>query len=720
MMGAVAISDGIDRFPSLPEELIKLIFEHACIAHPDPKEPSDSRTNTLDVKTTLRLMQVSRASHSLVVPVLYRSVTISRPSQLMALAATLLARPSLGLLVRNLWVGSLQSPSMSYLPCIISDVELAVAARSHIDQYVHEHGSSPSRKLHHMTAADLVYVEAGAEYAAMHVPPKRDRLVEPIGRTDAVADHSSSLDTASVHSAASTADADTLQDGYGVDRASLGYDAAGEWIGMDEWMLRCLELQRAIEFHWEWVGVTCSSNIHGETEEDRAAKETDPLDWADASNPIRALPSRIRQISADTMASSSTTEYLRSGASSIGFQHLRNFFHLRENGHSPQSAAKLLIGRYLQSVTANGLKAPEAADVCNLFLMADAREEDHFLHPALFARSGAIHLIVPAEPPEGLNAPPNAIPATTAAASYLHDLGHASSDDSSDDERRDGRSRSTNEEGRHRTTPSQPLDFVDLFGHIPHSTRTLYSGPRIDDGDDSVMFSQTLKQEDDGFAAMKAPRRLMARPRMTLGGLLANLRAVMSMCPRIKVLGLNGFLERAVCGTRECAGLTELRHLSLGPPPPFWSSALNLHQPTLSSLRTLHISGCMLFRSEAMALGGFTDALPRLREIDWTLWLGHALEHPINVVEALSYLTGREVPPAVGARTSRTNGVRRRKPLRKIRATLNGEDIAFWRRHAGPESLNDPRLVLRECTSRDTDVNLQAVRLWWEAKAGLI
>lgn len=128
----------------------------------------------------------------------------------------------------------------------------------------------------------------------------------------------------------------------------------------------------------------------------------------------------------------------------------------------------------------------------------------------------------------------------------------------------------------------------------------------------------------------------------------------------------------------------------------------------------------MLFRSEAMAVGGFTPALPRLREVDWTLWLGHVLEHPINVVEALGYLLGKVGPSAGTSQSRRLEHVQRSKPLRRIRATLNAKDVEYFKRHAGVELLEDPRLLLRQCTSNETDVNLRAVRRWWEAKAGLL
>lgn len=158
------------------------------------------------------------------------------------------------------------------------------------------------------------------------------------------------------------------------------------------------------------------------------------------------------------------------------------------------------------------------------------------------------------------------------------------------------------------------------------------------------------------------------------------------------------------------------RHLSLGPPPPYWSSALNLHQRSLASVRTLHISGCMLFKSEAMAIGGYTSALPNLREMNWTLWLSHAAEHPIDVIDTLRLMLGHG---SARSTSTSTEVVKRRRPLKKVAAMLNADDVAFWKQGSDEEIKMDNRLELRECNSKDHDINLLAVRDWWERKARL-
>lgn len=57
--------------------------------------------------------------------------------------------------------------------------------------------------------------------------------------------------------------------------------------------------------------------------------------------------------------------------------------------------------------------------------------------------------------------------------------------------------------------------------------------------------------------------------------------------------------------------------------------------PAFATLRTLHISGCMLFPSEAKAVGGLGGQLPSLRHFRWSLWQPHVEGHPVGVVETL-------------------------------------------------------------------------------------
>lgn len=130
----------------------------------------------------------------------------------------------------------------------------------------------------------------------------------------------------------------------------------------------------------------------------------------------------------------------------------------------------------------------------------------------------------------------------------------------------------------------------------------------------------------------------------------------------------------------------------------------------------------MLYRSEAMAIGGYTSALPNLREIDWTLWLGHVVEHPITVIDALSYMLGLGPANATSSSSSsQADAVKRKRPLREVRASLNAADVAFWEQNAKEEARRDTRLSLQVCTVKEEqDANIRAVRDWWERKAGIL
>ncbi|CDS82333.1 uncharacterized protein SPSC_03152 [Sporisorium scitamineum] len=191
---------------------------------------------------------------------------------------------------------------------------------------------------------------------------------------------------------------------------------------------------------------------------------------------------------------------------------------------------------------------------------------------------------------------------------------------------------------------------------------------------------------------------------MTLGSILQSLRTVMMLTPRLRDLALDGVLERSICGRRAMCNMGKLKSLSLGPPPPYWSSPLlfghpmkttrrerlSYHQrmhgpsspdfgpddarlqsvwpvpgvlvpsPAFSSLRTLHISGCMLFPSEAKAVGGLGGQLPNLRHFRWSLWQPHVEGHPAGVVDTLCYILDIPTPEeevAAAAATARATAI---------------------------------------------------------------
>ena len=541
---------------------MKLILECAC-------EPSDATLNSaapVDISTTLSLLLVSRATYNLLIPRLYRSITITRPSQLLSFTFTLLSRPSLGIFMRNLWVGTLDVPQ-HILPAVTSSTEYAMAAKSHLyraEMKQDERGGQLERNLvRHKECSDIVYLENGAEYAAMHVQSMPTQLTQPrqppsFRENDH--DYSATFEAVASASLASFG-------GFGVDRESAGYDAAGDWIGMDEWMLRCIELQNMIEFHWEWVAATCPKEP--ETSATEGATTEDPMDWADvpqAPTPLPSLTLRGRELSSETTATSSTAEYLNSASSTLGFRHLSRFSVLRLSGHSPRSAAKIVLDcHFRQSGTTSPRPLPDTLD-----LLHDSWETDHFSHPALFARSGAIDLILGSEPPEGDNAPPDAIPASSAVFSSFGGSFHSSDEDTDSEGEEDvraggvqaGNGQRITMEGRQRARERNALDFADLYGHVSYDSRTIYraysEAAQEEEDDPMAQLSQTLQPTSAIQGREQHSQRQLQAPLPTLGSLLATLRACLSCCPRLRVLGLNGFLERVVGGTRECVGLSEL------------------------------------------------------------------------------------------------------------------------------------------------------------------
>ncbi|PWY98491.1 hypothetical protein BCV70DRAFT_201802 [Testicularia cyperi] len=220
-----------------------------------------------------------------------------------------------------------------------------------------------------------------------------------------------------------------------------------------------------------------------------------------------------------------------------------------------------------------------------------------------------------------------------------------------------------------------------MFGYTSALRRGLLDedDSQLDDGSEfaSLQKEKTRKRNEED--------RLLCE--MTLGSVLSSLRTVMMLTPRLRNLALDGVLERSICGRRPMCSMGKLKSLSLGPPPPYWSSPLlfghpiktsrrqriSYHQemhgnsaaggaasspaslgmddsrsqsiwplpgvlipsPAFSTLRTLHISGCMLFPSEARAVGGLGGQLPNLRHFRWSLWQPHVEGHPVGCVETL-------------------------------------------------------------------------------------
>lgn len=120
----------LTNFPltDLPQEVQGWIIELACrlpfmssasFSSPDSSHPGeglpvpfaadsfDSKPTHFDIDSpaTLSLALVSRSFHSQVDQVLYSHIRITRPSALLALQRTLVARPQLGRIIKSLWVG---------------------------------------------------------------------------------------------------------------------------------------------------------------------------------------------------------------------------------------------------------------------------------------------------------------------------------------------------------------------------------------------------------------------------------------------------------------------------------------------------------------------------------------------------------------------------------------------------------------------------------------
>ena len=99
------------------------------------------------------------------------------------------------------------------------------------------------------------------------------------------------------------------------------------------------------------------------------------------------------------------------------------------------------------------------------------------------------------------------------------------------------------------------------------------------------------------------------------------------------------------------------------------------------------------------------------------------MDHPIDVIEALSCLMGKDglsntfSGKSGSTQTRNSPSTMNRKPLRKIRATLHAQDVDFFHKNAASELREDPRLHLRQCVNDHAEPNLLFVRQWWETKA---
>lgn len=96
-----------EGYHSLPTELQRIIIDLACSSSPCSEAPSSSsRQRLLQATATMRnLSLVCRQMHEQVTPLLWRSVTITRPSSLYALHQALVANPDRSKLILSLHIG---------------------------------------------------------------------------------------------------------------------------------------------------------------------------------------------------------------------------------------------------------------------------------------------------------------------------------------------------------------------------------------------------------------------------------------------------------------------------------------------------------------------------------------------------------------------------------------------------------------------------------------
>lgn len=129
----------LGSFNDLPFELKKRIIDLACRPSiPSPSSlahaaSSETAANTsprtkvaplLDLKTTLSLLLTSTSLYALVLPILWRNVSVTRPSALAFFQRTLSAGPQLGALVKSLHAGPADQLPEGFYPLSTPDGEL--------------------------------------------------------------------------------------------------------------------------------------------------------------------------------------------------------------------------------------------------------------------------------------------------------------------------------------------------------------------------------------------------------------------------------------------------------------------------------------------------------------------------------------------------------------------------------------------------------------------
>lgn len=101
--GTVAAS--FELYPLLPLELREAIIKIACLSPQFPTSPHPPSPFGVDSGTTFSLSLVCRQINTQVTPLLWKSISITRPSSLYALREALLARPDRRQLIVSLHIG---------------------------------------------------------------------------------------------------------------------------------------------------------------------------------------------------------------------------------------------------------------------------------------------------------------------------------------------------------------------------------------------------------------------------------------------------------------------------------------------------------------------------------------------------------------------------------------------------------------------------------------
>ncbi|PWN45446.1 hypothetical protein IE81DRAFT_191304 [Ceraceosorus guamensis] len=207
--------------------------------------------------------------------------------------------------------------------------------------------------------------------------------------------------------------------------------------------------------------------------------------------------------------------------------------------------------------------------------------DDDICSPSIFARSGCLKLLFPTGGIES-----NALP------DYEAEL----NDDDSDAEH--------DQAGN----PHQPEDEDFDLEQVPHFLLQQDGGP--DTPSSRALFG-------------RRPHYLASDEEPTLGSIITVIQSLLSMMPELVALKLSSYLERVVGGRDSRRLWPKLEHLHLGPPPTYWSSPLHLGVGAFPKLHSLSISGCLLFDAEVQTISGtrFADAMPRLKNFTWRLWL---------------------------------------------------------------------------------------------------